>query len=266
MTFITRLYLILTLVLSLSLALALAACSAEAPAPAGPVVLGPSSLQEALGDAADNWTAQGHARPVLSFAGSPTIARQIAGGAPADIVLLADEQWMDQLEGQDLLASGTRRALLGNRLVLIAPVGEARKAIAPNLNDLPTLLGTNRLAMADPDSVPAGRYGKMALQTLGLWDQLSNRIAPTENVRAALALVERGEAPLGIVYASDMAASDKVILAAEIPEDAQPAIRYPVAILASSTHADARGFLAYLASPEAEAIFARYRFFRLAEQ
>ncbi|HSG54833.1 MAG TPA: molybdate ABC transporter substrate-binding protein, partial [Paracoccaceae bacterium] len=159
-------------------ALALAACSAEGPAPAGPIVLAPSSLQEALGEVSDSWSAQGHARPVLSFAGSPTIARQIVGGAPADILLLADEQWMDQLQGENLLAPGTRRALLGNRLVLIAPADQPREVVSPNLNDLPALLGADRMAMADPDSVPAGRYGKMALQALGLWDQLSTRIAP----------------------------------------------------------------------------------------
>ncbi len=253
-----RLFLILTLALS--------ACRVDSPAPDGPIVLAPSSLQEALASVADSWAAQGHSRPLLSFAGSPTMARQVSGGAPADIVLLADEQWMDRLEADSLLAPGTRRALLGNRLVLIAPIGEDRTRLSPTLDNLPALLGSGRLAIADPDSVPAGRYGKMALETLGLWDKISGRIAPTENVRAALALVERGETQFGLVYASDLIASDKVMLAAEIPEDAQPPIRYPVAILASSTHADARDFLAYLASPEAERIFSRYEFFRLAEQ
>lgn len=262
MTLMARLLLILTM----APALALAACSAEGPAPAGPIVLAPSSLQEALGEVSDSWAAQGHARPVLSFAGSPTIARQISGGAPADIVLLADEQWMDQLEGENLLVPRTRRALLGNRLVLIAPADQPREVVSPNLNNLPALLGADRMAMADPDSVPAGRYGKMALQALGLWDQLSTRIAPTENVRAALSLVERGEAPFGLVYASDMAASGKVVLAAEIPDGAQPPIRYPVAMLASSAHPEARGFLTYLASPDADRIFARYQFFRLTEK
>ncbi len=260
MTLMARLLLILTM------PPALAACSAEGPAPAGPIVLAPSSLQEALGEISDSWAAQGHARPVLAFAGSPTIARQIAGGAPADIVLLADEQWMDQLEGENLLAPGTRRTLLGNRLVLIAPADQPREVVSTNLNNLPALLGADRMAMADPDSVPAGRYGKMALQELGLWDQLSTRIAPTENVRAALVLVERGEAPFGLVYASDMAASGKVVLAAKIPDGAQPPIRYPVAMLAISAQPEARGFLAYLASPGADRIFARYQFFRVTEK
>lgn len=258
MTLVARLFLILTLALS--------ACSGNGTSPDRPVVLAPSSLQEALEEVADAWATQGHSRPVLSFAGSPTIARQITGGAPADIVLLADEQWMDRLEAENMLVSGTRRALLGNRLVLVAPLEAANAPISPTMDNLPALLTDGRLAMADPDSVPAGRYGRMALQTLGVWDELSGRIAPTESVRAALALVERGETPFGLVYASDLAASGNVRLAAELPAAAQPPIRYPAAILASSTHPDAPGFLAFLASPQAEAIFARYQFFRLAEQ
>lgn len=257
MTIAARLFLIL--------ALALSACGGDSPPPDGPVVLAPSSLQEALGEVADAWAAQGHALPVLSFAGSPTIARQVIGGAPADIALLADEQWMDRLDAGNMLAAGTRRALLGNRLVLVAPLEAATAPVAPGLENLPALLGAGRLAMADPDSVPAGRYGKMALQSLGLWDALSGRIAPTENVRAALALVERSEAPFALVYASDLAASDRVRMAAEIPASAQPPIRYPAALLAGSSHPEARGFLAFLASPDAEAIFARHQFFRLAE-
>jgi molybdate transport system substrate-binding protein len=258
MTLAARLFLIL--------ALALSACGKTQASADGPVVMAPSSLQEALEEVADAWAARGHDRPVLSFAGSPVIARQIQGGAPADIVVLADEQWMDVLEAENLLADATRLALLGNRLVLVSPLSTNSGKISGNLDSLPLLLGQQRLAMADPDSVPAGRYGKMALQSLGLWDQLSRQIAPTENVRAALALVERGEAPFGLVYASDLAASDKVRLAAEIPEAAQPPIRYPAALLTSSTDLDARAFLAFLTAPEAEAIFAKYQFVRLAQR
>lgn len=253
-----RLFLILTL--------ALPACSDSSTVPDGPIVLAASSVQEALEEVADAWTAQGHDRPVLSFAGSPTIARQIEGGAPADIALLADEQWMDELESGNFLVAGTRRNLLGGRLVLIAPLESENAPVTENLDNLPALLGRGRLAMADPDSVPAGRYGKMTLQSLGLWDDLSSQIAPTENVRAALALVERGEAPFGLVYASDLAASAMVQKAAEIPAEAQPPIRYPVALLASSTAPEAQDFLLFLASPEAEAIFARYQFVALAER
>jgi len=258
MTVVARLFLIL--------ALALSACGKSQSSADGPVVMAPSSLQEALEEVVDAWAARGHDRPVLSFAGSPVIARQIRSGAPADIVLLADEQWMDVLEAENLLADNTRLALLGNRLVLVSPLSSNGGEISGNLDSLPILLGQQRLAMADPASVPAGRYGKMALQSLGLWEQLSGQIAPTENVRAALALVERGEAPFGLVYASDLAASDKVRLAGEIPEAAQPPIRYPAALLTSSTNPDARAFLAFLTAPEAEAIFAKYQFFRLAQR
>ena len=258
MTSLVRMFLILTLALS--------ACSKSEPAADGPIILAASSLQEALEEVAGAWVAHGHNRPVLSFAGSPAIARQIEGGAPADIALLADEQWMDVLEAENFLAPETRRALLGNRLVLVEPVESANAPVSENLDNLPDLLGHNRLAMADPGSVPAGRYGRAALQSLRLWDKLSGQVAPTENVRAALALVERGETPYGLVYASDLAASAKVRLAADIPQTAQPPIRYPVALLASSSHADARDFLQFLASPEAEAIFARYQFFRLAQR
>ena len=251
-----RLFLILTLALS--------ACGGRSTEPDGPIVLAASSVQEALEDVADAWAAQGHDRPVLSFAGSPTIARQIEGGAPADIALLADEQWMNVLESRNFLAAGSRRTLLGGKLVLIAPLEAKTAQVSENLDNLPTLLGRGRLAMADPDSVPAGRYGKLALQSLGLWDDLSGQIAPAENVRTALVLVERGEAPFGLVYASDLAASDLVQLAAEIPDAAQPPIRYPAALLASSTAPEAADFLLFLASPEAEAIFARYQFLTLA--
>ncbi|MGB3377862.1 MAG: molybdate ABC transporter substrate-binding protein [Allopontixanthobacter sediminis] len=247
------------------LALLLAACSDNQAAPTGPVILGPSSLQEALEEVADGWAAKGHSRPQLSFAGSPATARQVSAGAPADVILLADELWMDRLEIENLLAAGTRRALLGNTLVLVAPAG-SNTVVADDLANLPALLGNDRLAMADPDTVPAGRYGRMALESMGLWDKLARKVAPAENVRAALALVEAGEAPFGVVYSTDLAASDKVRMAAAIPEGSQPPIRYPVAMLASSSHPDASGFLAFIASAEAEVIFARYGFTRLAER
>ncbi len=257
----------------LILTLGLLACGDSTPAadgppnapPNAPIVLAASSLQEALEDVADAWAAQGHLRPVLSFAGSPTIARQIERGAPADIVLLADGQWMDVLDSGNFLAAGTRRPLLGGRLVLIAPAGADNAPVNENLDNLPELLGRRRLAMADPGSVPAGRYGKMAFQSLGIWDDLASRIAPAENVRAALALVERGEAPFGLVYASDLAASVLVQKSADIPGTAQPPIRYPVALLASSAAPEARSFLKFLSSPDAAAIFARYQFIALAD-
>lgn len=233
----------------------LAACSPSTGAGSsdkGPVVLAAASLQEALSAAADAWAVGGHPAPVLSFAGSSALARQIEQGAPADLFISADEAWMDTLERQGLLRPGTRADLLSNRLVLVAPKGSAARGLAD--------LGDGRLALADPDAVPAGKYAKAALEHLGQWQGVADRIASAENVRAALALVERGEAPLGIVYATDAMASGKVRVVLTFPADSHPPIVYPVAILAASSNPDAAALRAFLASPEAQAIFARHGF------
>lgn len=235
----------------------LAACGAQSrDAPVadgkGPVVLAAASLQEALTEVAGAWAARGHTAPVLSFAGTSALARQVEQGAPADLFVSADEDWMDALERQGLLRSGTRADLLSNRLVLIAPLASD----ASGLGDL----ADGRLALADPDSVPAGKYARAALEHLGTWTGVSSRIAPAENVRAALALVERGEAPLGIVYATDALASGKVRVVETLPAASHPPIRYPLAILTASTHPDAAALRAFLASPEAAEIFARHGF------
>src|SRR5690606_217545 len=173
-------------------------------------------------------------------------------GAPADLFVSADEEWMDTLERQGLLRPGTRGDLLANRLVLIAPKGSAARGLAD--------LGDGRLALADTEAVPAGKYAKAALEHLGEWPGVADRIAPAENVRAALALVERGEAPLGIVYATDAMASAKVRVVRVFPADSHPPIRYPVAILATASDPDAAALRAFLASPEAQRIFARHGF------
>lgn len=233
-------------------ALLLAACGGAPAEERGPVVLAASSLQEAMTDAAEAWEARGHPQPALSFAASSALARQVEQGAPADIFVSADEAWMDDLESKGLLRAGSRGDLLGNRLVQIAPKGAAPVALAD--------LGDGRLALADPEAVPAGRYAKAALETLGLWDGLEDNVVPAENVRAALALVERGEAPLGIVYATDALASDKVEVVERLPAGSHPPIRYPVAILAASTSPDAQDLRAFLASGEARAIFERRGF------
>lgn len=230
--------------------LALASCG-QAPQ-TGPVVLAASSLTEALEEVADSWAAQGHARPVLSFAGTPALARQVEGGAPADLVVFADAEWMDTLAVGGLIDPASRHDLLSNRLVLIRPKG------APEL--LLEALGDGRLALADPDSVPAGRYARAALETMGLWQSLSDTIVPTENVRAALALVERGEVELGIVYVSDALASDQVEITEFLPEASYPPIRYPAAILAGSTHPDSADLNRFLQSDAATAIFVAHGF------
>jgi molybdate transport system substrate-binding protein len=244
-------------------ALLLAACNAPAQpeqAEKEPIVLAAASLQEALEEAAKAWEAKGHVPPALSFAGSSALARQVESGAPADVFISADEEWMDELEAKGLLREGTRRTLLGNTLVLIAPAMSTAEVAFNDPASLPAALGDGRLAMADPEAVPAGRYGKAALEKLGIWKAVADRIAPSENVRAALALVENGESPLGVVYATDALITLKVKVVARFPATSHPPIRYPAAVLKASDNADAVGFLDFLASAEAHAIFARYGF------
>lgn len=251
MILLRRLFLFLLL-----LGLAPAASAAER----GPVVMAAASLQEALTAAADAWAAKGHARPLLSFAGSSALARQIVAGAPADLFLSADEPWMDAVAKAGLLRPGTRTTLLGNRLVLVGPAsGRLRLTPAPGF-PLARALGGGRLALADPDAVPAGKYAKAALTALGVWRGVAGRLAPAENVRAAMALVEHGAAPLGIVYATDARASKRVRVVGVFPASSHPPIRYPVALLKASRHPDAMGFRNFLASREGRAIFARYGF------
>lgn len=223
-------------------------------------MLAAASLQEAMTEAADAWTEAGHPAPALSFAGSSALARQVESGARADIFISADQEWMDELEQKGLVRNGTRRTLLGNAIVLIAAKGSAAKVSLEEPASLGAALGDGRLAMADPEAVPAGRYGKSALESLGIWQSVSARVAPAENVRAALALVERGQAPLGVVYATDALASDKVKVVARFPAASHPPIRYPAAMLKASENADAVPFLAFLQSDEARRIFLRHGF------
>lgn len=231
------------------------------PARAGPpVVLAAASLQESLTAAADAWVARHHARPLLSFAASSALARQIESGAPADLFISADEAWMDDVAAHGLIRRGTRRSFLANRLVLVAPTATARPvAIAPGF-PLARLLGTGRLAMGEPTSVPAGKYGRQALTRLGIWAAVAPKVAGAENVRAALALVERGEAPFGIVYASDARASRAVRVAGVFPAGSHAPITYPVAQLTASTAPEADAFRRFLVSPAGTSIFARYGF------
>jgi len=244
------------------------ACTLLAFAPAtaagrGPLVLGAASLQESLTAAAAAWTRAGHSAPVLSFAASSALARQIESGAPADLFISADEAWMDHIQQRGLVRPGTRARFLGNRLVLVAP---ARSPIhldpGPGFA-LSKALGSGRLAMADPQFVPAGRYGRAALTRLGVWRSVAGRIVGAENVRAALALVERGEAPLGIVYETDARASAKVRIVGWFPPASYPAIAYPLAILSASRNREAEAFRAFLLSAPGEAIFRRHGFIAL---
>lgn len=228
--------------------------------PRGPVVLAAASLQEGLSEAADRWSALGHARPVLSFAGSSALARQIAAGAPADLFISADEEWMDYLAARKLLRPGSRTAFLSNRLVLIAPADSRLRLAIRRGFPIARALGTGRLAMADPAAVPAGKYGRAALTKLGVWPGVAGRIASAENVRAALALVERGEAPLGIVYATDAKASARVRIVGVFPTASHPPILYPMALLRTARNRDADAFRRFLLSPQGKAIFVRHGF------
>lgn len=231
--------------------------SAATAQPRPPLVLAAASLQESMTAAADAWAAKGHPKPVISFAASSALARQVQAGGRADLFASADEAWMDVLDRGGLLASGTRAAWLSNRLVVVAPVANPVRLTVRTLG--PTL-ARGPLAMADPASVPAGKYGKAALQRLGAWDAVAPRVVRAENVRAALALVERGAAPYGIVYATDARASAGVRVAGLFPAASHPPIRYPLARLKASTNPEAEGFRRFLLSREGRGIFVRYGF------
>lgn len=246
--------------LLLSISLSISAPAFAAPDNRGPLVLAAASMQEAMTQAADAWTARGHDRPVLSFAASSALARQIRAGAPADLFLSADEEWMTDVQKAGFVMRGTRANLAGNRLVLVAPAGKPVRLRIARAMPIVRALGDGRLAMANPDSVPAGKYGQAALSALGVWPQLAGRIARGENVRAALALVERGATPLGVVYATDARASQGVVVVGTFPASSHPPIRYPLARLTTSRHRQAEGFRRFLLSPAGKAILARHGF------
>jgi len=223
-------------------------------------VFAAASVKEALDEQVGRFQAETGDTIVVSYGGSNALARQVEAGAPADIFLSADTDWIDYLDQLHLLRPGTRTNLLRNRLVLIAPAhARTSLSIRPGFA-LGPALGSGRLAMANPESVPAGKYGKAALMTLGVWTSVESRIARTDNVRAALMLVARGEAPLGIVYATDAIAEPKVRIVDTFPEPTHPAIVYPIAIVASSRSPGARRLVDTLSSPAARAIWVRHGF------
>jgi molybdate transport system substrate-binding protein len=224
------------------------------------IVFAAASLKEALDDAALQFQRASGQKVVLSYAASPALAKQIENGAPAAVFISADLDWMDYVAQRKLIKPGTRANLLRNRLVLIGPAdGKVQVELKPGF-PLAKLLGDGKLSMADPDSVPAGKYGKAALEKLGVWKSVERMVARGDNVRTALNFVARGEAPLGIVYQTDAYAEKKVRVVAQFPEDTHPAIIYPMALIASSRHAAAPVFVDYLKSREARAIFEKYGF------
>jgi molybdate transport system substrate-binding protein len=197
----------------------------------------------------------------FSFAASSTLARQIEQGAAADIFASADEAWMDYLDQRGRLAPGTRAAFAGSRLALIAPIDRARAIAIGRDTDFVALLGPRgRIATGDPSHVPAGRYARQAFESLGLWPSVSGRIAGAENVRLALTLVERGEAPLGIVYETDARASTRVAIAGFFPAGSHRPVIFPAAIVARRDSPAAREFLAHLESAEGKATLRRFGF------
>jgi molybdate transport system substrate-binding protein len=224
------------------------------------VVFAAASLKNALDAAATEFRRADGAEVSASYGASSALAKQLENGAPADLFISADREWMDWAEARGLIKSGTRKDLLGNRLVLVAPSSRAGTVeITPNF-PLASLLGDGRLALADPDAVPAGKYAKAALETLGVWSSVKDKLAPAENVRAALFFVARGEAPLGIVYQTDAAAESLVKIVGVFPDDTHPPIVYPIALSAASKNAAARRFLDFLASPAAKPIFETHGF------
>lgn len=247
---------------------ALAACAAlltafagmPAPASAAQItVFAAASLKNALDEVAADWKADTGNTAVISYAGSSQLAKQIQQGAPADIFISADEAWMDTLDKAGLIQPATRADLLGNALVLVAPKDSAKPVTIGKGFDLAGMLGDNKVAMALVDSVPAGKYGKAALTSLGVWSAVEPKVAQAENVRAALALVATGEAPYGIVYATDAAAEPKVAVVGSFPEDSHPPIVYPAA-LTKAAQGPAGDFLAYLSGAKAVAAFEKQGF------
>jgi molybdate transport system substrate-binding protein len=218
------------------------------------LVFAAASLKTALDAIAAQWRTETGGRATISYAASSTLAKQIENGAPAELFISADGDWMDYLQQRKLIDPKTRIDLLGNSLVLIAPADSpARVTIAPGF-PLVALIGDGHLAMADPGAVPAGRYAKAALDALGVWPALAGRIAAAENVRAALLLVARGEAPLGIVYQTDAAADPAVRIVGSFPPDSHPPIIYPMA-LTIAAGPDSPAFAAYLRGSAARALF-----------
>jgi molybdate transport system substrate-binding protein len=241
------------------LALLLAVGSSLAMA-ADVTVFAAASLKEALDEQARRFEAGTGYKVIVSYAASNALAKQIEAGAPADIFISADLDWMDYVGQRNLLAPGTRVNLLRNTLVLIAP-SSSKKAlkITPGF-DLAGALGPDKLAMANPDTVPAGKYGKGALEKLGVWTSVGKQVARAENVRAALALVARGEAPFGIVYSTDALSDKGVRIVDTFPPDTYPPIVYPGALLVSSKSLVGKPLLDYLRSAPARGIWEKHGF------
>jgi molybdate transport system substrate-binding protein len=227
----------------------------------GLVVFAAASLKNALDEIAGAWSKEtGKPMPKISYAASSALAKQMEQGAPAGLFISADLDWMDYVEKKDLIKKDTRFNLLGNKIVLIAPKDSTAKIDVKQGFNLGTVVGNGKLAMANVEAVPAGKYGKSALEKLGAWDGVKGNIAQAENVRAALLLVARGEAPLGIVYATDAAAEPNVKIVGEFPADSHPPIIYPAALTKEPKSPDAKAFFDYMKSSKARPAFEKQGF------
>ena len=239
--------------LMLLLALAMPATAASRPV----TVFAAASLKESLDAVSAEWMHRSGERVVISYAASSALAKQIEQGAPADVFISADREWMDYLQARKLIDLRTRANLVGNELVLIAPTNSPTRAVdLRSADSLLKALGDGRLAVAETAGVPAGRYAKQSLLALRQWDAVSARLAQADNVRAAMSFVARGEAPLGIVYATDVRAEPKVRVVAVFPPASHERIIYPVARVAGSTGTPTVGFMAFLRSRAARRTFA----------
>jgi molybdate transport system substrate-binding protein len=225
------------------------------------VILAAASLKNALDEASAAWTRQTGKTIRISYAASSALAKQIEGGIPADIFISADVPWMDHVAERKLIKSASRSNFLGNEIVLIAGKDSRIDLRIDKGFNLRGALGNDgRLAMGNVDAVPAGKYGKAALEYLGVWPSVSDRVAQAENVRMALTLVSRGEAPLGIVYKTDAASDPAVRIIGAFPADSHPAIVYPMALLSTSTNPDAQAFVDFLKTLAASLFFEKQGF------
>lgn len=223
---------------------------AEEPAKPPMLVFAAASLTNVLGDLSKAFESSTGTPLKLSFAASSVLARQIEAGGKADVFISADQEWMDYLQARNLIDKSSRRNLVGNRLVLIAPAdSKLELGIAPGF-DLAGALGKGRLATGDPDTVPVGRYARSALTSLGIWDEIQDRLVRADNVRSAMMFVARGEVPLGIVYNTDALVDSKVRIVDTFPANSHPPITYPAAVI-KGARGEAATFVAFLTGPEA---------------
>ena len=245
---------------SLLAALLCACIAVEADAQDKVVIFAAASLTESLTAAADAYAGTGKPKPIFSFGASSTLARQIENGAPAGLFVSADEQWMDYLADRNLIVPPSRVSFLTNTLVLVTPADRPLTLTIGNGFPLARLLGNGKLALADPDSVPAGRYAKAALEKYGVWGDVEKNVVRGDNVRVALSFVERGEAAAGIVYATDAILTPKVSIAGTFPVDSHPPISYPLAVVAGHDSPDLQAFRAFLLGDVAKEIYRKYGF------